>query len=273
MLVALLGLVVVLLIVMWVFQRRLIYYPSRGSVPAAGEIIRGARDVTLHTSDDLELGAWLIPAREPDRDVTVLVANGNAGDRSARAPLAEALAAEGLSVLLFDYRGYGGNPGSPSEEGLARDVRAAYRFIVDGEGVSPERLIYFGESLGAAVVTELATQQPPAAMLLRSPFTDLAAVGRVHYPYLPVGFLLWDRYRLVENIADVRVPTTVVYGTRDSIVPPKQSREVAEAAEGKTLVVQVAGAGHNDIALLDGRELVDAVVDLADLIGAYRATP
>ena len=94
---------------------------------------------------------------------------------------------EGFGVLLFDYRGYGGNPGSPTESGLALDVRAAFRFLVEEAGVPPQRLLYYGESLGAAVVTELATEHPPAGLLLRSPFVDLAAVGQVHYPFLRSG--------------------------------------------------------------------------------------
>lgn len=265
-LLALLALIGVAFIVVWAFQRRLIYHPSTGPVPEAQQVIPDARDALLQTSDGLELGAWYVPARDPARDVAVLVANGNAGDRSARAPLAEALAEEGISVLLFDYRGYGGNPGDPTEEGLARDARAAYEFLVAEEGVPPDRIVYFGESLGAAVVTELATERPPGGMLLRSPFTDLAAVGKVHYPYLPVGLLLRDRYRLVENIGGVRVPTTVVYGTQDSIVPNEQSRAVAEAATGEVRIVEIKGAGHNDIELLNGKELIEAAVALADLV-------
>ena len=117
----------------------------------------------------------------------MLVAHGNAGDRAMRAPLAAALAARGMSVLLFDYRGYGGNPGDPTEEGLALDVRAARAYLVDELRVPPERLVYFGESLGSAVVTELATEHPPGGLLLRSPFTELADVAGEHYPFLPVG--------------------------------------------------------------------------------------
>jgi pimeloyl-ACP methyl ester carboxylesterase len=169
-------------------------------------------------------------------------------------------------VLLFDYRGYGGNPGHPSEEGLALDVRAARRFLI-GQDIPEDRLLYFGESLGAAVVTELATEHPPAGLVLRSPFRDLAAVGRVHYPFLPVGALLRDRYPVVEHISRVNVPTTVVYGSSDGIVPPEQSRAVAEAARGPTTLVAIEGADHNDLALLNGRELIDAVVDLAGRIG------
>ena len=260
------GLAGVLLLVMWAFQRSLIYYPSRGPVPRAHEVIDGARDVTLETSDGLQLGAWFVPARISGNGITVLVANGNAGDRSLRAPLAQALADEGLSVLLFDYRGFGGNPGHPSEEGLARDAHAAYRFLIE-EGVRDERLLYYGESLGAAVVAELATEHPPAALVLRSPFTDLAAVGQVHYPYLPVRALLRDRYPVVDHIRRLNVPTTVVYGTRDSIVPPEQSRTVAWAAGEGTTIVEVEGAGHNDLAPLDGPQLIDSIVGLAVRIG------
>jgi alpha-beta hydrolase superfamily lysophospholipase len=260
-LVAVIG---VLLIAIWAFQRRLIYLPAPGPVPSAHEHIEGARDVTLETSDGLRLGAWFVPAVASGNDLTVLVANGNAGDRSLRAPLARSLAREGFAVLLFDYRGYGGNPGHPSEEGLALDVRAAFRFLTEEEDVPPERLLYYGESLGAAVVTELATEHPPGGLVLRSPFTDLAAAGRVHYPFLPVGLLLWDRYPVLESIGQVDVPTIVVYGTRDSIVPPQQSRMVAEGTAGPTTIVEIEGADHNDSALLDGRELIDAISTLAE---------
>ncbi len=255
---------VLLLALLWVFQRQLIYLPSTAPVAPASAVIPGARDVVLRTSDELSLDAWYVPPEEPDRGVAVLVANGNAGDREARAPLARALAERGMAVLLFDYRGYGGNPGSPSEDGLARDVRAAQAYLVGEAGLPPDRILYYGESLGAAVVTELATEHPPAGMVLRSPFVDLASVGQVHYPFLPVGTLLRDRFPLVEQLADVQVPLVVVYGSEDSVVPPEQSRTVAEAAPRLWQLVEVAGADHNDPALLDGDVLVDAVVDLAE---------
>lgn len=253
-----------LLALVWTFQRRLIYLPDRGPVPPAAEVIEGGRDVTLETSDGLILNAWFFPAGASENDITLLVANGNAGDRSLRAPLARAVTERGLSVLLFDYRGYGENPGHPSEDGLALDARAAYRFLVEEMGIARERLIYFGESLGAAVVTALALEHPPGGLVLRSPFTDLAAIGRIHYPFLPVRALLRDRFPLAEQIGRVAVPTTVVYGTRDSIVPPEQSRAVARMAAGPTTIVEVRGAHHNDLALLNGPQLIDAILQLRD---------
>lgn len=260
------AVVVVLLGVIWGLQRRLIYLPDTRPVPPAATVLPGAREVTLETDDGLGLGAWFVPAEEPERNVAVLVANGNAGTRALRAPLAEVLAARGLAVLLFDYRGYAGNPGAPSERGLARDVRAARRFLVDEADVPSDRIIYFGESLGAAVVTELASEHAPAGLVLRSPFVDLAAVGQLHYPFLPVRALLRDRYPLAERLATVKAPVTVVYGSDDSIVPAKQSQAVAEAAPNLHEVVQVEGADHNDPALLDGDALVDAVVELAEQV-------
>ncbi|TFV78350.1 alpha/beta hydrolase [Blastococcus sp. CT_GayMR19] len=261
------GIVVLVLALLtgllWAFQRSLIYLPDAGPVPAAAAGLPGARDVVLPTADGLELGGWFLPA--DDGAPAVLVASGNAGHRGYRAPLAEALHEAGLSVLLFDYRGYGGNPGSPSEAGLALDVRAARAFLVDVVGVPPERLVYFGESLGAAVVTELATEHPPAALVLRSPFVDLAAVAAVHYPFLPARALLRDRFPVAEQLARVEAPTTVVYGADDSIVPASQSRAVAAAAGRLHRSVEVDGADHNDRSLLDGHQLVDAVVELAPL--------
>ena len=251
--------VVVVLALFWAFQRKLIYLPDTAPVPAAASVLPGAEDVRLHTTDGLELGGWFVrpPGEAP---ATVLVTNGNGGSRTGRAPLAAKLAEAGLAVLLFDYRGYGGNPGDPSEDGLALDVRAAHRFLVEDRRVPPGRIIFYGESLGCAVVTGLARDHPPAGLVLRSPFVDLASVGAELYPYLPVRLLLRDRFPVRDDVARLRVPTVVVLGDRDSVVPPGQSREVAAAASAR--VVEVPGADHNDPVLVEGPQVVDAVTAL-----------
>lgn len=258
--VALLLLVVVALA--WVFQRRLVYLPFDAPDATASAVLAGGRDVLLHTEDGLELTAWWSPATGPARKVTVLVAPGNGGSRALRVPLARALAAEGFDVLLLEYRGYGGNPSSPTEEGLAADVRAAYRHLVEHRGVPPERLVLFGESLGGAVLARLATERPVAALVLRSPFTSLADVGAHVYPFLPVRALLRDRFPLQEYVRSVRVPVAVVAGGADEIVPAEQSCAVAAAA-GATYV-EVPGARHNDPELASGPAVVAAVVGVSD---------
>ncbi|MFI6574339.1 alpha/beta hydrolase [Nocardiopsis sp. NPDC050513] len=248
---------------MWGMQRSLLYLPTGGTPPPAGEVVAGARDVRLRTGDGLDLGAWLIPPRGADRGTAVLVANGNSGNRETRAPLARALSAEGFTVLLFDYRGYGGNPGTPSQRGLASDARAASDALA-ARGHPPARTVYLGESLGAAVLSGLAVERPPAALLLRSPFTSLADVAAHHFPFLPVRALLWDRYPVRANVAEIDRPTTVVLGDGDLVVPPEQSRAVAEASPRLVEEVVVAGADHNDPALAYGPEVVAALVRLAD---------
>ncbi|AOW93444.1 hypothetical protein BFN03_14465 [Rhodococcus sp. WMMA185] len=262
-LVTVLVLSLALIAALWVFQRRLIYFPDSSPVPPASIVLPGAEDVQLTTTDGLELGAWYVPPMNADRDATVLIANGNAGNRSDRASLAGELAAEGFAVLLFDYRGYGGNPGHPTSAGLGRDAEAAYRFLVERKQVPPDRMLYFGESLGTAVVSELALAHPPAGLLLRSPLTDLESLARGIFFGLPIGFLLFDRFAVAEAVSQIDVPTTVVYGGADEVVPPAHSIAVAEAANGPVEIVRIDGAGHND-AVMFGREVVDAVKSLAD---------
>jgi fermentation-respiration switch protein FrsA (DUF1100 family) len=167
-----LAAVVCLLAGIWLLQRRLIYFPMRQDVPPVATVLPGAKEITFETADGLRLSGWFAPAAATDSQATVLVFNGNAGDRSFRAPLAAALNRAGLSVLLFDYRGYAKNPGSPSEQGLVTDARAAWADLAAREDVDAGRLVYFGESLGAAVALALAVEHPPGALVLRSPFTS-----------------------------------------------------------------------------------------------------
>ncbi|BBU24879.1 alpha/beta hydrolase [Mycobacterium xenopi] len=239
-------------------QRRLIYFPSPGPVPPASALLPDGRDVVLDTEDGLRLGAWFVPAAQ--RGAAVLVCNGNAGDRALRAPLAAALVRAGLSVLLFDYRGYGGNPGRPCEDGLAADARAARAFLAARPEVDPARIAYLGESLGAAVAVRLAVESSPRALVLRSPFTSLTDVGRLHYPWLPVRALLTERYPSIDRIAEVTAPVLVVVGERDVLVPAGLSRRLYEKAREPKQFLSVPGADHNSPQLLDGPLMIDAIV-------------
>ena len=267
-------LVVVLLIggvvvgMLYWLQRQMIYFPDASPVPPAADVIEGARDVTLHTDDGLELGAWFVPASETgtaDRRMAVLVAPGNGGNRAGRAEMAEELRQRGLAVLLMDYRGYGGNPGSPTEDGLARDAMAAVEAL-DDLGYPAERAIYFGESLGTGVVAALQSKRPPAGLVLRSPFTDFADVGAEHYPWLPVRRMLKDRFPVLDHLVDSNVPVTVIYGDRDSIVPTRLSAQVADEAPSLAERVVIEGAEHNDPVMF-GPRVADAVARLADEVG------
>jgi uncharacterized protein len=254
--------VVVAVGLLWLAQRRLIYLPSQ-VVPPIGSVLPAAEEVAYATDDGLILAAWLVPASGEPSGITVIVFNGNAGNRAHRAPVAEALASLGHRVLLTDYRGYGGNPGRPTETGLAADARAAVAHLEDRGDVDPERLVYFGESLGAAVAIGLAVERPPAALVLRSPFTSLPDVASVHYPFLPTSWLLWDRYPNLDRMRTLTVPLLVVAGTEDRIVPFAQSEALYATAPGPKELMAVDGADHNDHRLNAGEAMlarVDAFV-------------
>ena len=251
--------------VLWHFQRSLIYFPF-GDVPPPQAVGLGdTEEVTIATADGEQLRAWFVPAqsdtasRAASRPATVIVFNGNAGNRGFRADLALGLRARGLSVLLFDYRGYGGSSGRPTEAGLAEDARAVRRYLASRNDVDAGRIVYFGESLGAGVAVGLAVEAPPMALVLRSPFTSLVNVGKLHYPYFPVGLLLRDRYPNLERVAQVKCPIAVIAGGRDTIIPPAQSRAVFDAALEPKSWTLIEGADHNDAALVQGPHLLEAV--------------
>ena len=231
--------IVVMAILVWTQQRRLLYFPA----PDPGSAPPGWSEVQIPTEDGLELAGW---HRGGDGDSAPVVAifAGNAGSRAGRVRLGNALGDHGYAVLLFDYRGYGGNPGSPSEAGLGADARGAYRYLRRVHPVSP--LVYIGESLGTGVATGLAVEHPPDALILQSPFTSLEDLGRSHYPWA-AAFLFRDSYPSLERFESgaldgIRV--LVMAGTADGIVPIAQSRTIAEAAGAE--LYEIEGAGHND---------------------------
>jgi fermentation-respiration switch protein FrsA (DUF1100 family) len=248
------------LALIWTMQRRLIYFPT-SDVPTPTENgLTDVEPVTYETADGLRLTGWFVAAPGSSPRVTVVVFNGNAGNRGHRGPLAAALHRHGLQVLLVDYRGYGGNPGTPTESGLAADSRAARAYVAGRPDVDRSRIVYFGESLGTAVAVDLAVEHPPAALVLRSPFTSMADVGRHHYPFLPVRLLLRDRFAAIDQIQRIRAPVLVIAGERDQIVPVDHSRRLYDAAAAPKTLLVIPDADHNDDALLAGDEMILAIV-------------
>jgi fermentation-respiration switch protein FrsA (DUF1100 family) len=256
------GVVVVFLAIIWLAQRSLIYFPDGELAPPAAAGLGQAEGVMFTTEDGVDLDAWFVPARQPSALRTIMVFNGNAGNRAQRAKLAVLFAEYGYATLLVDYRGYGGNPGLPSERGLERDARAARAYLASRGDVDMARIVYFGESLGAAVAIGLAVEYPPAALILRSPFSSLSALGARHYPFLPVRWLLRDRYPSIERIGGIRCPVLVIAGDADRIVPLEDSEALFDAAREPKRLVVIDGADHNDETLAWGPQVMRAIVEL-----------
>jgi len=261
MLLVALAIVGLMLLLIWLGQRRMIYLPSDGNPSPADYGLPEAQVVTLTTEDGLALQAWLVRPTGPSTGITAIVFNGNAGHRGYRAPLARAFADRGVATLLFDYRGYGGNPGGPSEAGLMRDGRAARAWLDAQPDIDRARIAYFGESLGTGVAVRLAVSHPPAALVLRSPYTSLVDVGQHHYPILPVGLLLRDRFASIDLIARVRAPVLVIAGEHDHIIPRANSERLFAATNDPKQLLIIPGADHNDMSLLAGAQMLNAIAD------------
>lgn len=252
---------------MLAFERRLIYFPFRAMERQPGTLGLSHEEARMVAEDGVGLHAWFLPIAGARR--TVLVCNGNAGNMSYRLDRAREMQRRlGVSVLLFDYRGYGRSEGSPDEHGTYRDARAAYRYAVDARGVPPQDLVLFGESLGSAVAVQLALERPAGALILESPFTSIPDMARAAYPFLPpVGPLIRTRYETLAKVPQLALPLLVLHGEQDEIVPFAQGRRVFEAAGGKKRFFAIPGAGHNDTYLRGGeaywralREFLDSVL-------------
>ena len=230
-------------ILVGVFQRHLIYFPTSEYEAVPTDVGLAYEDVTFTAQDGVRLAGWYIPHAKAAG--TVLFFHGNAGNISHRLPTIQQLHMLGYNVFIFDYRGYGQSTGKPGEAGLYHDAEAALRYLTDERSQTPDRIAYCGRSLGGAVAIELATRHPPGALIVESTFTRLADVGKIHYPWLPVSILLGDAYDSVARIGDVRCPKLFLHGADDQLIPIALGRALYEAATEPKRFVETPG-GHND---------------------------
>jgi hypothetical protein len=232
----------------WLFfmQPRLIYYPGMpgrdiGLTPEA--IGLAYQDITLGTTDGERLHGWFVP--HPSARATLLFAHGNAGNISHRLESIRLFHELGLAVLIFDYRGYGRSSGTTTEQGTYRDADAAWRYLVDERGISPEAIVLFGRSLGAAVIADLAARTRPGAVILESAFTSVPDMAARLYPWLPVRWLASYRYDNAEKVRKFTAPVMVIHSRDDEIIPFGQGEQLFAAANEPKQFLELDG-GHND---------------------------
>ncbi|MBM4242338.1 MAG: alpha/beta hydrolase [Deltaproteobacteria bacterium] len=231
----------------------LIYFPER-SMPAPPA---GVEERRFTTADGVRLHAWLAPP--PDSAAPLLVwSHGNGGNVGNREDVLLALAARGLGVLAYDYRGYGLSEGRAHEAGVYLDAEAAWDHAV-ADGVVPERVVCFGESLGGAVSIALASRRPCAAVIVVATFTSLRAVARQHYGALAA--LAGHQFDSASRVPEIGVPILVAHGDRDEIVPYALGEALFALAGGPKRFVRVPGLGHNDV--FDSPPLLDAIAAFA----------
>ena len=230
---------------LFLFQRNFLYVPDT-TRPQLGELAAlGVREVALTTPDGLSLFAWYRP---PNAGKPILLYfHGNGGNVAYRTGRMQRFGGLGYGYLMVEYRGYGGNPGSPSETGFQADTAAALAFL-DREGIDPRRLVIYGESLGTGIAVWAATQHKAAALVLEAPFTSIADVAQYAFPYVPARAMVRDRFDSLSRIDQVTAPILFLHGERDTIIPIQFGRALFAAAPEPKEGWFNPEAGHNDLA-------------------------
>jgi fermentation-respiration switch protein FrsA (DUF1100 family) len=237
-----------------------LYFPDRVVTRTPADLGLTFHDLSIPTEDGEDLHAWWVEAQGPVIG-HVLFVHGNAGNIGDRVEHAALLSAVGLDVLLVDYRGYGRSTGSPSEEGLQQDARAARAALLRESGVDPGHVLYLGESLGGAVALALALEHPPMGLIVQSTFTSLRDMARLHYHV--AERLVPDAYPSLRRVRQLRAPLLVLHGDCDDIVPFAHGQALFDAAPGPKRLQVFPGLGHNDVVARAGSDYANAIASWA----------
>jgi fermentation-respiration switch protein FrsA (DUF1100 family) len=260
-----------ILLLLRLFEPRLIYFPGqrRSLVAPPARLQLPIERVEIPTEDGVKLVGWVIPAQSDSSGLWLLICHGNAGNLSEfDRPLHYAgLRRLGMSLLAFDYRGYGESDGAPSEQGLYRDADAAYRFLRQIRGVPANRIVVFGHSLGSAVAIDLASRQPVAGLIVEGALTSAVDRGQELYPYIPVRRIARSRFGSLDRVAGIRVPKLFLHATRDEVIPLAHGRRLFDAAREPKAFVELQG-GHGDAFDVDSARYFGSIAEFLEHLEA-----
>ncbi len=238
-------------IIVGVFQTRFIYFPSRTLEATPAMMGMDFDDLSLTTQDGVTISAWFVP--HPDTHGTILFLHGNGGNNGDRIDAIRTLHLLHYNVMIVDYRGYGKSEGSPTESGTYLDAQAAWTHLVQVRGIPSESIVLMGESLGGAVAIDLASRHPPGALVVQSSFTSLGDIAAIHYPWLPVRWLLRHQYDSISKGGRITCPKLFIHSTQDTLVPLANGQALfAAAAEPKQFLI--TPGDHNEGGFLYSQE-------------------
>jgi fermentation-respiration switch protein FrsA (DUF1100 family) len=248
---------------MMILEEKLIFFPSRypeGDWHPAG---LDFEDVAFSAADEVRLHGWFCQVEEPS--AVVMVSHGNAGHLADRALEVQLWQRRlGVSVFIYDYRGYGRSQGSPNEAGLYNDARGAYRWLTETKRVPASQVVLRGESIGSAVSLRLAVEVPCRALIMESPFTSAVEVGERTFPWLPIRLMLRNRFDSEAIIGQYHGPLLITHGDRDTIIPFDMGKRLFELANQPKWFYAVPGADHNDVPFTGGQAYFQALRDFLD---------
>ncbi len=238
--------------VLYVTQRSLMYFPETIHTTPAAAGLPEADEVPLTASDGVHITAWYVAPQ--DGKPVIVYFHGNGGALRYRVGRFKKLIGAGIGLVALEYRGYGGNPGSPSERGLIADGEAAYAFAAARYPI--KQIVLWGESLGTGVAVAVAAKKPVGRLILEAPFTSAAAVASIRYWYMPVRLLMKDQFHSDRRIGKVTAPLLILHGMHDHVVPYAMGERMFELANKPKHIVRFLDGGHED---LDANGALDAV--------------
>lgn len=238
---------------MGLMQKSLMYFPDKTHFVPMEWALQELKPLDVTAEDGLKTTSWYRPALARDK-FTIVFCQGNAGHLGYRNYKVRPWLDAGYGVLMIGYRGFS-NPGSPSEEGLYADARAAIEALRK-QGLSEKAMVLYGESLGTGVATQMATEYEASALILESPYTSVPDVGADRYPMVPVHFLLRDKYDSLSKIKDVHMPLLLLHGEADDVVPAKFGKQLFAAANEPKQAEYFPDIGHNNVYNLRAQQII-----------------
>ena len=217
----------VVVVFIYFYQRNLLYHPSENNYQN-DEVKFDYEEVNIEVENEIKLKSWLIN-KDFKKLKTLLIFHGNAGDLSNRIYKLNELYKLEINILLISWRGFSGNKGSPTEKNLYKDAEAAIKWL-NKKDVSNNQIILYGESLGTGIAVEMAKKNDFNSIILESPFTSIENSAKIYYPYLPVKYLLKDRYDTISKINMVKSPIMIMHGEKDDVVPFSMGKKLFEKA-------------------------------------------
>jgi fermentation-respiration switch protein FrsA (DUF1100 family) len=232
------------ILLLYIFQTRLIFYP--GKLPKDFKFMLGENDqeLFLETADHEAINALFFPGTRAE---VILYFHGNAGDLSGWQFVAEDFTAHGYNFLIIDYRGYGKSSGTISEDGFYRDAEAAYMFLLQEKGFTPQDIIIYGRSVGSGVAVDLAGKHKTRGLILESPYASLKKLANEKLPFLFPSLYLLLSFNNIQKIKNVDSPVILLHGSIDTLIPASHSERLFKKIQSKKKMILIPGGSHNDL--------------------------
>ena len=225
-------------------EKRYVFFPTSEIEMTPAHVGLDYEDVFFPTANENLLHGWYVPG---SGNGTWLWFHGNGGNIGHRVTeLALLHHRLGVDLLIFDYQGYGRSQGTPSERGTYQDARAALAYLQQHQGKDAGQVVYYGHSLGTAIAVKLAVERPPSGLVLVSPFTSASDLSHLAFPWIPVSWLIKDKYNTLGRIPSVRNPLLIIHGSQDELVPVSHGENLFQAAAEPKSFLALPQAGHND---------------------------